>query len=106
MSRPPLEVADLIRSEGALFSSEIASGSAGSTSKCCWPSRAVVPPHLAVISMSAPAAGIVPPSRITVAATDTARSVRPLPENGGLLRVDENCSRPATCTSSSHCPTA
>jgi len=40
-----------------------------------------------------------------VAATDTARSVRPLPENGGLLRVDENCSRPATCTSSSHCPT-
>jgi hypothetical protein len=37
MSRPPLEVADLIRAAGTLFSNEIATGSAGSTSKCCGP---------------------------------------------------------------------
>src|ERR1700756_866254 len=48
-------------------SNEIASGSAGSTSKCCWPLRAVAPPHSAVISISAPAAGIAPPSLTTPA---------------------------------------
>src|SRR5258708_4616001 len=41
-------------------SNEIATGSVGSTSKCCWPFGGVVLPHSAVISMSAPAAGIVP----------------------------------------------
>jgi hypothetical protein len=60
--------------------------------------------HSAVISMSAPAAGIVPPSPITAAAIAIARSVRPLLGTAGSLRVDMNFSRPATCTWSSHCP--
>src|SRR5216683_1544354 len=89
-----------------LSSNEIATGSGGSTSKCCWPFSGVVPPHSAVISMSAPVAGIVPPSRITAAAIATARSVRSLHENAGSLRVDENCFRRATCTWSSHSPAA
>ena len=84
-------------------SNEIATGSVGSTSKCCWPLRGVVPPHSAVISMSAPAADIAPPSPITAAATAIARSVRPLLGTAGSLRVNENFSRPATCTWSSHC---
>src|SRR5271169_7243659 len=50
-----------------LSSNEIATGSSGSTSKCCWPFSDVVPPHSAAISTSAPVAGIVPPSRITAA---------------------------------------
>src|SRR5882724_9841783 len=87
-------------------SNEIATGSVGSTSKCCWPFGAVVLPHSAVISMSAPVAGIVPPSRITAAAIATARSVRSLRGNAGSLRVDENCSRPAICMWSSHSPAA
>src|SRR5258707_2858524 len=87
-------------------SNEIASGPVGSTSKCCWPFSGVVPPHSAVISMSAPGADIVPPSRITAAAIATARSVRSPHENAGSLRVDENCFRRATCTWSSHSPAA
>ena len=51
-------------------------GSVGPISRSCWPSRAVAPPHSAAISMSAPAVDIVPPSRTTVAAIGTARSVR------------------------------
>src|SRR5216684_1830228 len=39
-----------------LSSNEIATGSVGSTSKCCWPFSGVVPPHSAVITMSAPGA--------------------------------------------------
>ena len=63
MSRPPFEVADLIRTAGAAFierNRQIANGSAGSTSKRCWPLHAVVLPRSAVISTSAPAAGIAP----------------------------------------------
>jgi hypothetical protein len=41
--------------------------------------RGFVPLHSAVISISAPAAGIVPPSPTTAAAIDTARSVKPRP---------------------------
>jgi hypothetical protein len=51
--------------------------------------------------MSAPAAHIAPPSRITVAVIATARSVRPLLANGGLPHVDENLSPRGTCTWSS-----
>ena len=86
-------------------SNEIATGSVGSTSKCCGPFAGVVPPHSAVISMSAPVAGIVPPSPITAAAIAIARSVRPLLGTAGSLRVAENFSPPAICTWSSHCPT-
>src|SRR6266850_7408116 len=85
-------------------SNEITTGSVGSTSKCCWPFGGVVLPHSAVISMSAPVAGIVPPFRITAAAIAIARSVRSLRGNAGSLRVDENFSRPATCMWSSHYP--
>jgi Putative transposase/Transposase zinc-binding domain len=46
-------------------SNETARGFVGSTSKCCWPSRGVVRPHWAVISMGAPVVGIVPPFRLT-----------------------------------------
>src|SRR6516165_5760005 len=48
-----------------LLSNEIASGSGGSMSKCCWPLRGVVPRRSAVMSMSACAADIVPPSPTT-----------------------------------------
>src|SRR6516165_12171128 len=85
-------------------SNETVPGSVGSTSKCCWPSRGVVLPHWAVISMSAPVVGIVPPFRITAAEIATARSVRPPLGNNGLLRVNENFSPRATCTWSSHSP--
>ena len=43
-----------------LSSNEAVSGSPGSTSKCYWPWRGVVPPHSAAISMNALAADIVP----------------------------------------------
>src|SRR5271169_2724973 len=89
-----------------LSSNEIATGSSGSTSKCCWPFGDVVPPHSAAISTSAPVAGIVPPSRITAAAIATARSVRSLHGNAGSLRVNENFFQHATRTWSSHSPAA
>ncbi len=82
-------------------SNETASGSAGSTSKCCWPWRAVGLPHSAAISMSAPAVDIAPPSRITAAVIVTARSVRPQLANNGSRRVKRNCSPRAICTWSS-----
>jgi len=62
MSRPPSRWPISSAARELPSSNEIASGSAGSTSKCCWPLRAVAPPHSAVISISAPAAGIAPPS--------------------------------------------
>ena len=77
MSRPLFEVADLVAVQVQLSSSETIPGSAGPISRSCWPSHAVAPPHSAAISMSAPAADIVPPSPTTVAATGIARSVRP-----------------------------
>jgi len=61
LDRPPLEVADLVRAAGTrIHSSEAVHGSPGSTSKCYWLSCAVVLPYSADISMSAPAADIVP----------------------------------------------
>jgi len=85
-----------------LLSSEIASGSAGSTSKCCWPLCGVVPPHSAVMSISAPAAGIVPLFHTTAAAIATARSVRRRHAIAGSPRVKRSFSRRATSMSSSH----
>ena len=46
---------------------ETASGSVGNMSKCCWRLHGVARLRSAGISMSAPAAHIVPPSRITAA---------------------------------------
>src|SRR5882762_7994362 len=65
-------------------------------SKCCGPLHAVVPPHSAVISMSAPAAGIAP-SLTTPAVTGTVRNVRPPPGNAGSPDAGENFSRRAMC---------
>ena len=107
MARPPLEVADLIRAAGDCFPrTKSPLARVGSTSKCCGPFAGVVPPHSAVISMSAPAADIVPPSPITAAAIAIARSVRPLRGTAGSLHARENFSPPAICTWSSHCPIA
>jgi hypothetical protein len=71
MNRPQLEVADIIRSAGADFT--------------------VAPLPSVAISISAPAADIVPPSRTTVAAIGTARSVRPGRVNAASQRVAEVC---------------
>src|SRR6266852_1647450 len=86
-----------------LSSNVAASGSAGSTAKCYWPSRGVAPPHWAVISISAPAADIAPPSLTTPAETDIARSVRQAPGNGGLQHVARNFSLRVTSMRSSRC---
>ena len=72
---------------------EVAGGSAGSMSKCSWPWCGVAPPHSAVISTSAPAAGIGPPSPATAAATGIVQSVRRLPETVGSQNVARSCSR-------------
>src|SRR5260221_9270380 len=72
--------------------------------KCCLLLRGFVRLRAAGISMSAPAAHIVPRSRITAAVIAIAQSVRSLLANGGLPHVDENCSPRATCTWSSHSP--
>ena len=47
MNRPPLEVADLIRSAGTVFLERNRQWLRWNTSKCCWPLRAVVLPHSA-----------------------------------------------------------
>src|SRR6266852_1694821 len=86
-------------------SNETASGSARSMSKGCWPSRGVAPPHSVGISISAPAAGLGPPSPTTAAGTASARSVKPLPVKGGSQHVKENFSRRASSMWSSHYPT-
>ena len=102
MSRPPLEVADLIRGAGdCLHRTKPSLAPLEAYQSVAGHSRVAAPPPWAVISMSAPAAGIVPPSRITAAGIGTARSVRPLPGNAGSLHVNENFSRPATSMSSS-----
>ena len=103
MSRPQFEVADIIRSAGADFIERNRRGFAGPTSKSCGPSRAVAPPPWAAISMSAPAAGIVPPSPTTAVATGTARSVRPVRANAGSRRVVVNCCPHPMSTSSLPC---
>ena len=92
MSRPLLEVADLVRSAGAAFIGRTKPGSAGPISRSCWPSRAVAPPLSAVTSMNAPVADIVPPSRITVAAIAIAQSVRRALANAGSRHDGANCS--------------
>jgi len=79
-----------------LSSNEIASGSAGSMSKCCWPLRAVAPPHSAVILMNAPACGHRGHHLLqTAAAIDTAQSVRPRPANAGNRRTSKRTSSDA-----------
>ena len=90
MSRPLLEVAYLVRAEGTAFLHRNRHWIAGRTAKYCLPLPAVAPPPTVAISMSAPAADIVPPSRTTVAATGTAPSVRPVRVNAGSRPVAGN----------------
>ena len=90
MSRPPLEVADIIRAAGEAFIERNRHWLRWKRVKVCGPSSGVVLPHSVAISTSAPAADIVPPSRITAAAIATARSVRSLHGNARSLRVGEN----------------
>jgi len=96
-----LEVADVIRSAGTAFIERNRHWLRWQQSRCCGRFGVAAPPPWAVISMSAPVAGIGPPSRITAAGTGTAQSVRPVPGNAGSLHVRENFSRPATSMSSS-----
>ena len=53
-------VAKIVRCAGQAFLEHIASGSTGSTKKCCWPSRAAVLPRWADIAISARTAEILP----------------------------------------------
>jgi hypothetical protein len=96
---PPLEIADLIRSEGAAFIERNRQWIGWKHVKVLLAiARCRTPPHLAVISMSAPAAGIVPPFRTTAAITATARRVRLRLAKNGSRRVKRNCSPRATCS--------
>ena len=101
MSRPPLEVADLIRSAGAAFIERNRQWLSWKHIKVLLAIARCRTAHSAVISISAPAAGIEP-SLTTPAATGTVRSVRPQPENAGSPHVKENFSRRATSMWSSH----
>jgi len=104
MSRPQLEVADIIRSAGVDFIARNRHGSAGPTLRSCWPSRAVAPPPSAAISISALAADIVPPSRTTAARNrHCPKCVRPVRGNAGSRHVAGNCCPRPTSISSSRC---
>src|SRR5260370_18580609 len=104
MARPPLEVADLVRAAGDAFIERNRHWLRWKHIKVLLAIRRCRTAALGGISMSVPAAGIVPPFPITAAVTATARSVRPVLGTAGSLHVDENFSRPATSTWSSHCP--
>jgi hypothetical protein len=104
MARPPLEVADLIRAAGDSFIERNRHWLRWKHVKVLLAIRRCRIPHSVDISMSAPVAGIAPPSRITAAVIGIARSVRSLLGTAGSLHVGENFSRPAICTWSSHCP--
>ena len=96
MTRPPLEV-DLVRTADTAFIDVAGGGSVGHILRSCLPSFAVAPPHSAVTSMRARAAGIALPSRITVVAIVIARSVRPVLVNAGSRHVAANfCLRPTS----------
>src|SRR6266404_2404575 len=100
MSRPPLEVADLIRSAGTAFVERNRQ----------WLRWRHVKVLLAIARCRTAALGghldqctraDIAPSLTTPAETATARSVRPRPATVGSLRVKRNFSRRATFTWSS-----
>ena len=103
MSRPPLEMADIVRCAGHAFLEPAVSGSTGNTEKCCWPSRAVAPPRWADIAIAVPAADIRPGSRTTPAETGIAHGARATRACAGSRRVNENCCPPAMSMPSSLC---
>ena len=69
MTRPLLEIADLIRTAGAAFIEQTTCGFVGGIPRCCWPWRAAALRHWAAISMSARAVPIGPRFPTTAAAT-------------------------------------
>jgi hypothetical protein len=95
---PALEIADLIRTAGAAFVERNRQWIRRRHVKVLRALRGVVRLRSAGISMTAPAAHIVPRSRITAAVIAIAQSVRPLLANGGSPPDDENCSLRATYT--------
>jgi hypothetical protein len=95
MSRPPLEVADIVRAAGEAFIERNRDWLHWKHIKVLRAIRVVVPPLSAVISMSACAADIVSPSPITAVAIAIARSVRPPLGTAGLLRAKRSFSPPA-----------
>jgi len=102
MSRPPLEVADLIRSAGAAFIERNRQWLSWKHIKVLLAIARCRTAALGGHSINAPAVGIVPPFPTTAAAIDTARSVRPRLGNAGSRHVKENFSRRATSMWSSH----
>ena len=102
MSRPPLEVADLIRTAGAAFLER-------NRQWLSWKHSQSAAGHCAVSHRrTRRSSRSVHPLRASrhllqlAAATGTARSVRPLPGNAGSPHVGENFSRRATSMWSSH----
>jgi hypothetical protein len=103
MSRPLLEVADLVRSAGTAFIERNRQ----------WIRWTHIKVLLAIARCRTAALGghidqctgsdIVPPSRTTAVAIGTVRTVRPALANAGSRHVAANCSRRPTSTSSSPC---
>jgi Putative transposase/Transposase zinc-binding domain len=104
MARPPLEVADLICAAGDAFLERNRHWLRWKHIKVLLAIRrcrtAALGGHLDECTRCGYRATI----SYTAAAIATARSVRPLLGTVGSLRVDENFSRPAICTWSSHSP--
>ena len=106
MSRPPLEVADIIRAAGDAFIER----------NRHWLGWKHVKVLLAIVRCRTAAlgghldecmrCGHRAPSRTTAAETAIARNVRPLLGIAGSLRVGKNCFPRVTCTWSSRCPIA
>jgi hypothetical protein len=72
-----LDVTSFVRE--ALFSNETVGGSAGSTTKCCWPLRAVVPLHSQSSGLTAARRQINEPA--------TSGGGRPDPHRGSRVQV-------------------
>ena len=103
VTRPPWEVADVIRRAGNRFIERYRGSLTGRSSKCCGRSSAAARPRSAATAISAFAAGIKP-SPIIPAETVTVRSARPTHARSGYAPGDKNCCRSATSISSSAFP--
>ena len=104
MSRPTLEVADIVRASGNRFWEHYGSTWRGSIAKCSMPSSAAALRPWALIVISAPAADIRL-SLTTHAVTGTAPDVRGTLAPAGSPSAGLSCCPSLTFTSSSHCRT-
>ena len=104
MSRPTLEVADIVRAMGNSFWEQHSRILHGCIARCSMPSSAAAPRHWAVIVISASAAAIRP-SHSTHAAIGTVPSARGTRAQNGWPRARLNCCPCRTSTSSSPCRT-